>query len=70
MYFLVNAFPNLLDIATSNFAVAYVLQCRGYWATAHVTLTKVKCQILYYLVHVHASTSNSLGVATSNSEGA
>ena len=40
MYFVANASPPVpLDIATSNFAGAYVTYSRGYWEIFCVTLT-------------------------------
>ena len=64
MYFLVNASPPKPFIAvTSNFAGAYVTQCREYWATSHVTLTpQDQGQILYFLVD--ASPPKPLDVVT------
>ena len=59
MYFLVNASPKPLDVATSNFAGAL---CRGYWATFCVTLVNVKGQKMYFLVN--ALPLKLLGVAT------
>ena len=64
----VNAFPpKQLEIATSNFAGAYGIYCRGYWATSrvcHPAKAKIKGGIMNFLAKT--SPPKLLYAATSN----
>ena len=65
--FLVNAFPlKPSDQAASKFTGAYVIWCRGYWATVRVyplPKVKVKSEIMYFLVN---ASPKRLDLATPN----
>ena len=70
MYFLANASPHKpLDVATTNFAGAYVTCCRGYSGNISCDLDlKAKGQIMCFLVN--ASPPKPLDIATSHFAGA